>query len=82
MKWTYTKKLTRNLLIVGAINGTMPFVLSYLDKDPVYALGETWVLGIVAVCLGYFVRGFKDSKEASNDDYRRKRLERRMEDYE
>lgn len=53
----------------------MPYVLSAFGKDPVQELGQVWVLGIVAVCLGYFVRGFKDSKEVADDDYRRQKLE-------
>lgn len=63
---------------MGTLNGTLPYVLSAFDKEPVYELGEVWVLSIVAVCLGYFVRGFKDSKESANDEYRRNRLERIM----
>lgn len=40
----------------------IPFALSLINKDPVYELGIAWVTEIVAVALGYFVRGFKDSK--------------------
>lgn len=60
---------------MGVINGTVPYVLSYLGKEPVEDLGKVWVIGIVAVCLGYFVRGFKDSKEAADDELRNKRFE-------
>lgn len=73
---TYTKKLTRNVLFIGVINGTMPYILSMMDKDPCVELGQVWVMGIVAVCLGYFVRGFKDTKEIADNDYKYALLER------
>ena len=61
---TWTKNITRWLLIIGAVNGTVPFVLSAFDKNPVSEMGIAWVTEIVAVALGYFVRGFKDTKES------------------
>lgn len=60
---TWTKNITRSLLIVGVICGMTPFVLSYLGKEPCVEMGIAWVTEIVAVALGYFVRGFKDTKE-------------------
>lgn len=33
-------------------------------------------MGIVAVCLGYFVRGFKDTRSQKDCEYREKRAER------
>lgn len=68
---TYTKKLTRNVLLVAIISGNIPYVLSFLNKEPVSSLGEAWVVSVVAVSLGYLVRGYKDSKAESDDDYRR-----------
>lgn len=61
---TWTKRITRDLLIIGVIGGAMPFVLSFLDKEPCTEMGIAWVTEIVAVALGYFVRGFKDTKES------------------
>lgn len=72
---TYTKKLTRNMLVIGTISGNIPYLLSALEREPVSELGQVWVLGIVAVCIGYLVRGFKDSKETSDDEYRRMLLD-------
>lgn len=71
---TYTKKLTRNMLFVGTLGGMMPYVLAFCGKEPVSELGQVWVLGVVAVCIGYFVRGFKDTKSMKDDRYRRERL--------
>lgn len=61
---TWTKKVTRYLLIIGVVNGTAPFILSIFDKEPCVEMGIAWVTEIVAVALGYFVRGFKDTKES------------------
>lgn len=77
---TYTKKLTRNMLIIGTLGGMMPYVLSFFGKEPVAELGQVWVIGVVAVCLGYFVRGFKDTKSMKDNQYRNKKLEWLMEE--
>lgn len=61
---TWTKKITKYLLIIGVVNGTAPFLLSFFDKTPCVEMGIAWVTEIVAVSLGYFVRGFKDTKES------------------
>lgn len=60
----------------------MPYILSFFGKEPVSELGQVWVLGIVAVCLGYFVRGFKDTKSMKDNEYRCRRLEALMESEE
>lgn len=73
---TYTKKITRDILFVGIVGSFMPYILSALDKDPVMELGIAWVSGVVTVCIGYFVRGFKDSKEVADNSYRYDVLER------
>lgn len=61
---TWTKGITKYLLMIGVVNGTIPFILSAFDKDPCVEMGIAWVTEIVAVALGYFVRGFKDTKES------------------
>lgn len=63
MPKTYTKKAVKWMLIVGSINGMLPFVLSALGKDPVAELGIAWVTEIVAVILGYLVKSFKENKQ-------------------
>ena len=60
---TYTKKAVKWMLIVGTINGTMPFVLSFLGKDPVSEMGVAWVTEVVAVIIGYLVKSFKENKQ-------------------
>ena len=47
---TWTKAITRILLIIGVIGGLLPYVLSLLDKQPVESMGIAWVTEIVAVC--------------------------------
>lgn len=59
---TWTKQITRWLLIIGVLCAIAPYVLSIFDKQPCETMGVAWVTEIVAVCLGYFVRGFKDSQ--------------------
>lgn len=61
---TRTQKITKYLLIIGVMGGMTPFILSAFDKEPCSEMGIAWITEIVAVCLGYFVRGFKDTKES------------------
>ena len=72
---TWTKHITRDLLILGVINGMAPYFLSMLDKEPCTEMGIAWVTEIVAVALGYFVRGFKDSKAESDARLKEKALD-------
>ena len=68
---TWTKNITRWLLMIGVAGGVMPYLLSLMGKEPVERLGEVWITAVVMVTLGYFVRGFKDTK--SEEDMRFKR---------
>ena len=63
---TWTKHITRALLIIGVVQGTIPYVLSAFGKEPCTEMGIAWVTEIVAVALGYFVRGFKDTQASEN----------------
>lgn len=67
---TFTKKITFAMLIVGTISANIPYLLSFLGKDPVSALGITWVTGVVAISLGYFIRGYKDTNAERKQDLR------------
>lgn len=60
---TFTKKAVKGLLIVGVINGTIPFVLAALGRDPVAELGIAWITEIVAVILGYLVKSFNENRQ-------------------
>lgn len=73
---TWTKKITKWLLIIGVVNGTAPFVLSIFDKEPCVEMGIAWVTEIVAVALGYFVRGFKDTKESEKVRIQESKIEK------
>lgn len=77
-KRTLTKKLTRNLLIVGTIGGFMPYILSVFEREPVEQLGIAWVSGVVGIVLGYFVRGYKDTKAECEHDLSEREFERRI----
>ena len=76
---TWTKKITKWLLIIGVVNGTAPFILSMFDKEPCVEMGIAWVTEIVAVALGYFVRGFKDTKESEKIRIREAKIEKESE---
>lgn len=76
---TWTKKITKWLLIIGVVNGTVPFILSMFDKEPCVEMGIAWVTEIVAVALGYFVRGFKDTKESEKIRIQEAKIEKESE---
>lgn len=59
---TYTKKAVKALLILGAINGTLPYLLSFLGKEPVAEMGIAWITEIVAVILGYLCKSYFETK--------------------
>lgn len=63
MPKTYTKKAVKWMLIVGVINGSMPFILAACGRDPVSELGIAWVTEIVAVILGYLIKSFNENKQ-------------------
>lgn len=67
-KRTFTKVAVRILLILGAINGVVPYLLAAFDKDPVVALGVAWITEVIAVILGYMCKAhFDKNKEREND---------------
>ena len=65
---TYTKLAVKALLIIGVINGTMPFILSACGKDPVEAIGVAWITEIVAVILGYMAKAFFETRQERKQD--------------
>lgn len=78
MNKTYTKKLTRNMLIISTIGGFTPYMLSFFGKEPVGEVGIAWITAIAAMTLGYFVRGFKDTRSEKDCEDRSKWLEHIM----
>ena len=65
---TYTKKAVKALLILGVINGTLPYVLSFFGKEPVAEMGIAWVTEIVAVILGYLCKSYFETKAQRKQD--------------
>lgn len=63
MPKTYTKKVVKWMLIVGAINGSLPYVLAAFGKNPVSELGIAWITEIVAVIIGYLLKSFNENKQ-------------------
>lgn len=63
MTKTYTKKVVKWMLIIGAANATIPFILAAFDKNPVSELGIAWITEIVAVIIGYLLKSFKENKQ-------------------
>lgn len=67
-KKTYTKKAVKALLIIGVINGTMPYVLSLCGKEPATEIGIAWVTEIVAVVLGYLCKAYFETKQQKKQE--------------
>lgn len=72
-KKTLTKKVAVVIIAIGTVEGTIPYILSFLNKDPVTEVAVAWITSVVAVALGYFVRGYKDSKSIA--EYEKWRFE-------
>ena len=62
-KVTFTKRAVKWLLILGCINGTLPFVLSFFGREPVAEMGVAWITEIVAVILGYLCKSYFETKQ-------------------
>lgn len=72
---TYTKKAVKWLLVIGVVNGSMPYILSAFGKEPCVEMGIAWITEIVAVILGYMTKSFKETKESENIRIKEKSLE-------
>ena len=67
-KKTFTKRAVKWLLILGAINGTLPFVLSAFGREPVAEMGIAWITEIVSVTLGYLLKAYFETKTQRKQD--------------
>lgn len=76
---TLTKRITYSLIIIGTIGGFIPYILSLFGREPVEELGIAWVTGVVGVILGYFVRGYKDTKSMKDHELEVKKHEKGVE---
>lgn len=61
---TFTKKAVKWLLILGTINGMVPFLLSAFGREPCTEMGIAWITEVVAVILGYMCKAFFETKES------------------
>ncbi len=77
---TYTKKAVKALLILGAINGTLPYLLSFLGKEPVAEMGIAWITEIVAVILGYLCKSYFETKAERKQDLEDFKAEKEQEE--
>ena len=66
---TYTKRAVKALLIVGVINGSVPYILSAFGREPVSDLGIAWVTGVVAVMVGYMGKAYFERKQERKQDF-------------
>lgn len=78
-KRTFTKKAVKCLLILGCINGTLPFILSAFGRDPVSDMGIAWVTEIVGVALGYMCKAYFETKQERKQDLEDYKARRRYE---
>lgn len=77
---TFTKKAVKWLLILGTINGMVPFLLSAMDKEPCIEIGIAWITEIVAVILGYMCKAFLETKESEKNRIYEERMENQDEE--
>lgn len=67
-KRTFTKRAVKWLLLLGCINGTLPYILAFFDKEPVTEIGIAWITEIVAVIAGYLLKSYFETKQARKQD--------------
>lgn len=60
---TFTKNKVDFLLAAGVIGAFIPYVLAFLGKETVEAIGLAWITEIVAVILGYYIKSYKETKQ-------------------
>lgn len=79
-KRTYTKRAVKVLLVIGVVNGSLPYVLSFFGKEPVQEMGIAWVTEIVAVILGYLCKSYFETKAQRKQDLEDARFEAEQEE--
>ena len=63
-----TKKLVKAVVIVSMINGTIPYILSLLGRDPVAELGICWVGSILATVVTYCTKAYFETKQEKKQE--------------
>ena len=56
-------------MIIGVINGSVPFILSAFGRESVSDLGIAWVTGVVAVMVGYMGKAYFETKQERKQDF-------------
>lgn len=67
-KVTYTKKLVKWVVIISVINGTIPYILSLMGRDPVAELGGIWVGSILLTVVTYCTKAYFETKSQRKQD--------------
>lgn len=67
-KRTYTKILVKWILIVSVINGTIPYILALLGKEPVAELGGIWVGSILLTVVTYCTKSYFETRSQRKQD--------------
>ena len=71
-KTTFTKKWVNRLLWLSCLWVTLSFVLAFMGRENIAeTLAITALTEIVAVCLGYFIKSYAETKEEERMKYRR-----------
>ena len=71
-KTTFTKKWVNRLLWLSCLWVTLSFVLAFMGRENIAeTLAITALTEIVAVCLGYFIKSFSETKEQERMKFRR-----------
>lgn len=81
-KYTYTKRAVKALLIIGVVNGSMPYILAFFNKQPSESLGIAWITEIVAVILGYMCKAYFETKQERKQDLEDYKAEMEVNSYE
>lgn len=71
-KTTFTKKWVNRLLWLSCLWVTLSFVLAFMGRENIAeTLAITALTEIVAVCLGYFLKSYAETKEEERMKYSR-----------
>lgn len=71
-KTTFTKKWVNRLLWLSCLWVTLSFILAFMGRENIAeTLAITALTEIVAVCLGYFIKSYFETKEEERMKYSR-----------
>lgn len=70
---TTSKRIVGVILFFAIVDIQLSFILAFLDKAQNESVTIALITEIVSVVLGYFVKSFRETREAENMKYRRDR---------